>query len=66
LARVHAVEGVLEDHLDARAELAELALRQKADVAAKITDGAGGGLDQAQDAAPDGGLAGAALAHQPH
>ncbi len=57
-------EGVLEDHLHAAAEGAELAGVGGEDVGGIEGDGAGGGLDEAQEHARDGGFAGAGFADE--
>lgn len=61
---VEAAVGILEDHLGMAAEAAQLAALQRAHVGAEDRDLAGVGLDQAQHAASQGGLAAAAFADQ--
>ena len=58
-ARIERGEGILKDRLSLPAERLERPLRQARDVAALEQDLAGGGIHEPQDAAPDGGLAGA-------
>ena len=55
LARVHTVERILEDDLQLGAQLAQTRAGDASDLAAIEKERAGGGLDQLQDAAPDGG-----------
>ena len=57
-------EGVLEDHLHAPAELAQVAAAGGEDICAIEQHGAGGGFDQAQQHAGYGGFAGAGFADQ--
>jgi hypothetical protein len=63
-AGVERGEGVLEDDLHVAAELAHLAARGGEQVATVEADAAGGGLDEAEDEASEGALAGAGFADQ--
>ena len=65
LARVEARERVLEDHLHLPPQRAELTLAKPGDRTALEDDVAAGGLEQADDAAPESRLAAAGLAHEP-
>ena len=61
-ARVQGGERVLEDDLHVARQAAQLLRAHRADVAAVEQHLAGGGFDQAQDAAPGGALAAARFA----
>ena len=64
-AGVQTGHGILEDHLHVRPEhLPRGAVQAAADLLALETHAAGGGIIEADDAAADGGLAGAGLPHQ--
>ena len=66
LAGIEAGIGVLEDDLEVLPELPQLPAAQLHDVAAVVEDLAGGGLDEPDDGAAQGGLAAAGLAHDAH
>ena len=56
-ARIERVVGVLKNHLNLFSVGAEVGTSQGADDMALVGNGAGGGIDEANDSATEGGLA---------
>ena len=63
-AGIQGAEGILENDLYALPQRDKLFLVERGDIDAIVNDFAGGWFFEAQDAAPGGGLAAAAFAHQ--